>query len=83
MFNDGMIGNAGLLEVLGNLTAVQFNKVLPKNHTPYKLQSIIPLAYDYIYPPLSEQDKKKQVSANLIAFAMQSPGAPSVLLKGK
>ena len=83
MYGDGLIGNLGIIEVLGTLTAGQFNKMLSKSATPYKLSDIIPQAYDYLYPPLSEQDKKKQVSANLIAFAMQSPGAPSVLLKGK
>lgn len=79
MYNDGVIGNLGILEVLGSLTAGQFNKMLPKTAQPYKLQSIIPSVYDYLYPPRSEQDKKAQVSQNLLAFAMMAPGAPSVL----
>lgn len=83
MYNDGIIGNLGLLEVLGSLTAGQFNKMLPKGSSPYKLQSIIPSAYDYLYPPLSEQDKKAQVSKNLLAFAMMAPNAPSVLFGDK
>lgn len=83
MYNDGVIGNLGLLQVLGSLTAGQFNKMLPKTATPYKLESIIPSAYDYIHPPLSEQDKKQLVSKKLLAFAMGSPNAPKVLLEGK
>lgn len=79
MYSDGLIGNKGILEVLGTLTAGQFNKMLPKGKPPYKLQGIIPLAYDYLYPPLSEQDKKAQASKQLLAFAMMSPGAPKVL----
>ena len=65
---------------MGALTAGQFNKVLPKGSAPYKLRDIIPQVYDYLYPPLSEQDKKKQASDNLLAFAMMSPNAPSILL---
>jgi len=81
MYHAGLIGNIGLLEVLGNLTAGQFNKMLPKGKTGYKLRDIIPNTYDYIYPPLSEQDKKQQVNQSLLAFALMSPGAPSVLTK--
>ena len=81
MFNDGLIGNLGVMEVLGMLTAGQFNKMLPKNSTPYKLQNIIPQAYDYLYPPLTEQEKKAQAEKNLLAFAMMSPDAPSILFK--
>jgi len=81
MYHAGLIGNIGLLEVLGNLTAGQFNKMLPKGKTGYKLRDIIPNTYDYIYPPLSEQDKKQQVNRSLLAFALMSPGAPSVLTK--
>jgi hypothetical protein len=83
MYNDGVIGNLGVIEILGTLTAGQFNKVLPKGSAPYKLKSIIPQAYDYLYPPQTEQDMKQQASQNLLAFALMSPNAPSVLLKGK
>jgi hypothetical protein len=82
MYHSGLIGNIGLLEVLGTLTAGQFNKMLPKGKAAYKLKDIIPNAYDFIYPPLSEQDKKEQVNQSLLAFALMSPGAPSIL-KGK
>jgi len=81
MYHAGLIGNIGILEVLGNLTAGQFNKMLPKGKTAYKLRDIIPNTYDYIYPPLSEQDKKAQVNQSLLAFALMSPGAPSILQK--
>jgi len=71
-----------LLEVLGTLTAGQFNKMLPKGKTGFKLKDIIPNAYDYLYPPLTEQDKKEQASQNLLAFALMSPNAPTHLFKG-
>lgn len=81
MYHNGVIGNLGLLEVLGTLTAGQFNKMLPKTAKPYTLQDIIPNAYEYLYPPLTEQEKKERVSKSLIAFAMMSPDAPQVLFK--
>ena len=62
MFVDGVIGNLGVLNVLGTLTAGQFNKMLPSGKAPYTLQKIIPKAHDYIYPPLTEQEQKNQVS---------------------
>lgn len=79
MYNDGVIGNFGIIQVLGNLTAGHFNSLLTKGASPYKLQDIIPNQYDYLYPPLTEEAKREQVSKNLIAFAMMHPGAPDVL----
>jgi hypothetical protein len=79
MFNDGIIGNLGLLQVLGSHTAGHFNSLLPKGGSPYKLQDIIPNQYDYLYPPLTEEAKREQVSKNLLSFAMMHPGAPDVL----
>ena len=78
MFNDGIIGNLGILQVLGLLTAGQFNKVLPTGKTPFKLQDIIPSVYDYLYPPLTDEQKKEQVSNSLLAFAMMNPDKPKV-----
>ena len=82
MFHAGLIGNLGILEVLGTLTAGQFNKMLPKGKAPFKLKDIIPHAYDYLYPPQTEQEKKEQASQSLLAFAMMSPNAPAHLFKG-
>jgi hypothetical protein len=82
MFHAGLIGNLGILEVLGTLTAGQFNKVLPKGKAGFTLKDIIPHAYDYLYPPQTEQEKKDQASQNLLAFAMMSPSAPEILFKG-
>jgi hypothetical protein len=83
MYVDGLIGNRGILEVLGVLTAGQFNKMLPKGGTPYKLENIIPRAHDYIYPPLDEKTKKEMVTQSLLAFAMMNPGAPKHFFEGK
>ena len=82
MFHDGIIGNLGILEVLGVLTAGHFNMTLPKGKSPFKLQDIIPQAYNYLYPPLTTEQRQEQVSNSLLAFAMMHPGAPEIL-KGK
>jgi hypothetical protein len=79
MYNDGVIGNLGILQVLGSHAAGHFNSLLPKGGSPYKLQDIIPNQYDYLYPPLTEEAKREQISKNLISFAMMQPGAPDVL----
>lgn len=79
MYADGLIGNQGILEVLGTLTAGQFNKMLSKGHTAYRLKDIIGKAYDYIYPPMDAADQKELVSQQLLAFAMMSPNAPDIL----
>ena len=73
MYADGLVGNRGMLEVLGSLTAGVFNYMRQANSSPYKLANILGSAYDYIYPPLSEQDKKASVSNSLLAFMTQAP----------
>jgi hypothetical protein len=83
MYNDGLIGNFGLLQVLGTLTAGQFNSLLPKGKQPYKLQHIIPTQYEYLYPPLTEQEKKEKASESLLNFITTKPDAPKELFKDK
>jgi hypothetical protein len=73
MFNDGVIGNLGIIHILGILTAGQFNKVLPKGKPAFKLENIIPQVYEYLYPPLTDEDKKEAVNKSLLAFAMMNP----------
>ena len=81
MFSDGLIGNYRIIETLGNLTAGVYNYMRSATAPPYKLQDIIPTVYEYLYPPLSEEEKKNAVSKQLIAFAMMHPGAPKELVE--
>lgn len=83
MYNDGMIGNIGILQTLGMHAAGHFNTVLQKGAAPYRLQDIIPTQYEYLYPPLSEEEKAAQVSKNLMAFAALNPNAPEKIVKGQ
>lgn len=62
MYSDGLIGNKGLLEVLGSLTGAIYNYMRSENQSAFKLKDIIPKAYNYIYPPLTkEQEKIRQM----------------------
>lgn len=82
MYHDGLIGNNGILEALGVLTAGHFNMSLPKGKTPFKLKDIIPQSYDYLYPPLTPEQQKEQVNKNLLTYIF-NPNAPQHLLKDK
>lgn len=73
--NDGFIGNKQLLNSIGNLTAGVFNYIRQQNQQPYKLQNIIGLAYDYIYAPLTEEQKRDDVNNKLLAFISMMPGS--------
>lgn len=79
MYADGLIGNIGILEVLGNLTAGVYNYMRPANSSAYKLKDIIPRAYDYIYPP---QNNTASASDGLLAYVMQAQGFKKQLFKG-
>lgn len=83
MWVDGLIGNRGILEVLGLLTAGQFNKMIAKGAAPYTLQKIIPRSYDYIHPPMDEKTKSEAISQALLAFALMTPGAPKHLFEAE
>ncbi len=79
LYNDGMIGNTGILETLGNLTAGVYNYMRSTKGKAYTLQDIIPNAYDYMYPPKSEQEKKEIASQQLLTYILMSPNAPKTL----
>lgn len=74
MYADGLIGNYGILTQLATLTNGVFNYMRPANSPAYKLANILGSAYDYIYPPLSEEDQKAAVNNSLLAFMSQANG---------
>ena len=65
------------------MTAGVYNYMRKEGSKPYSLKDIIPKAYDYIYPPLSEEDKKEQASQSLLAFVLQAPNVPKRLMENK
>lgn len=74
MFADGLVGNQGLLNILGSLTNGVFNYMRASNSPPYKLANILGNAYDYLYPPMTEEQKKQQANEQLLSFMSQAPG---------
>jgi len=83
LYHDGLIGNTGIIETLGNLTAGVYNYLRSANAPAYKLKDIIPTIYDYIYPPVSDDNKRQDVNNKLIAFALLNPGAPKQFFGNK
>lgn len=76
MYVDGLIGNRGMMEVLGSLTGAIYNYMRSENQAAYKLQDIIPKTYNYLYPPLTEQQKADQANEALRAYMKAAPNAP-------
>lgn len=74
MYADGLIGNYGILTQLAILTNGVFNYMRTANSPPYKLANILGSAYDYIYPPLTEEQQKAAVNDSLLAFMSQANG---------
>ncbi len=74
MYADGVIGNHGVLTVLGQLTAGVFNYMRPKDSPAYKLVSILGTAYDYIVPPATPEQQQQNVSESLKLFLSTAPG---------
>jgi hypothetical protein len=74
MYADGLLGNQGIITALGNLTNGVFNYIRQTGAPPYALKDIIGQAYDYIYPPAPEEDKKEKANNSLLLFLSQVPG---------
>ena len=50
MFADGAIGNYGLLQTIGSLTAGVFNYMRAANSQPYELKTVLNSVYGYMFP---------------------------------
>ena len=74
MYSDGLLGNRAIIELLGTLTNGVFNYMRADKSPPYKLANILGNAYDYLYPPLTEEQKKQQANEQLLVFMSQAPG---------
>ena len=74
-YADGMIGNKKLISTLGSLTAGVFNYLRSEKSKAYSLQDITTTAHDYIYPPLTEEQKQQEVNQRLKSFMISMPGA--------
>lgn len=69
MYADGILGNLGMMNVMGSLTNAVFNYMRSKNTSPYSLKSILNKSYGYIY-----DDVELSVSDSLKLFMSQAQG---------
>lgn len=80
MYADGVLGNQGIINVLGVLVGGVFNYIRPKGAAPYELKNTIGSVFDYMYPPETPEQQKNTVNNNLLAFLSQAPGFNKDLL---
>ncbi len=73
--NDGFIGNKVILNTLGLLTTGVFNYIRGGNSKAYTLNEILGLSYEYIYRPLTEQQKAEEANKRLLLFMQMMPGS--------
>lgn len=76
---DGLIGNRQVLTTLGSLTAGVFNYLRSQGQTAYTLEGILTSVHDYIYPPLTDEQKQKNVNDRLMAYMMSMPNSKGKL----
>ena len=69
MYADGIIGNKGMLQVMGSLTTAIFNYIRSQHTTPYDLKAILGQSYGYIF-----NDVEMSASDGLLLFLTQAQG---------
>lgn len=69
MYADGLLGNKGMLQVMGSLTNAVFNYMRSPNSPPYTLKSILGKTYGYIF-----DDVELSASEGLLLFMTQAQG---------
>jgi hypothetical protein len=74
MYSDGVLGNQGVITVLGQLTAGVFNYMRAPNTPDFKLAKILSSAYDYIVPPLTPEQQKEATNNALKTYMTAAPG---------
>lgn len=76
MYSDGVIGNRGVLQTLGSLTAGVFNYLRSPSSTAYDLKSVLGSAYGYMFA-----EKESNPSESLLTFMSQAQGFDSSKFK--
>lgn len=69
MYADGIIGNQGILTVLGSLTAGVFNYTRTANSSAFTLKQILGNSYGYIFPEVEGNPND-----SLLLFMTQAKG---------
>jgi hypothetical protein len=77
--NDGLIGNKAVLTVNGGLTTGVFNYIRSQNAKAYTLKDVLGVMHDYIYRPLSDEEKRNLANEQLLTFMTMKPDVPDLL----
>lgn len=75
MFHDGLIGTKGILTGISALTTGNLNSKLKQGAKAFTIKDVIPLAHDYILPPLTPEEKAAQANQQLLSLLSQMPEA--------
>jgi len=78
-YADGIIGNKKIISTLGSLTAGVFNYLRSDKSKAYSLEDIIGSAHEYIYPPLTEEQKQQEVNQRLKTFMASQRGSEAYI----
>lgn len=77
--NDGLIGNKAALTINGALTTGVFNYIRTQNAKAYTLKDVLGVMHDYIYRPLTDEEKRNLVNEQLLTFMTMKPNVPDLL----
>lgn len=80
--NDGLIGNKTILTTMGSLTTGVFNYIRGSGAKAYELKEILGVTYDYIYRPLSDEEKREETNQKLLSFLQMMPNADKQFKNG-
>ena len=69
MYADGVLGNKGMLQIMGSLTTAVFNYMRAQHSQPYTLKSILNTTYGYLF-----NDVELTASDSLLLFMSQAQG---------
>lgn len=72
--NDGLIGNKAVLIALSSLTAGVFNFMRSEGGRTYEMRDILGQVYDYVFRPLTDEERAAQANERLLAFMQLAPG---------
>ena len=74
MYADGILGNKGIFDAVGPLTAAVFNYFRPQGAPAFRVEQIFPWVHEYSVNPDTEPSPAQKVSDSLLLFMSQAQG---------
>lgn len=76
MLSDGMIGNKAVLLALSFLSTGNLNAKLKQGVKAFTIKDVLPSSYEYIIPPMTDEEAAAHKNRQLLSFMASSPSAP-------